>query len=94
MPEGIKFDDEKLDWDLLPMDVMEGAVKVLMHGAKKYSPDNWKYVLPKKRYYNACMRHLSAWHKGEKKDESGMPHLDHALCSLIFLAWHDMKESA
>ena len=92
-PIGIKHDKEKDAWSLLPLEVLRDVVKVLMLGAKKYSPDNWKYVLPKERYFDACLRHLTAWQAGEKKDpESGLSPLAHAICCLIFLLWHDKHE--
>lgn len=90
---GIKFDKEKLQWHLLPMKVLEPVMRVLMFGAKKYAPDNWMHVKPKSRYYDACMRHMTAWQSGEINDkETGENHLAHAIASLIFLLWHDRQE--
>ena len=38
----------------------------------------------------ACHRHLQAWWSGERLDkESGLPHLAHAVCCLLFLMWGD-----
>lgn len=91
--QGIKYDQEKTRWSLLPMDVMDTVVRVLMHGSRKYEDNNWMKVIPKERYYDACVRHISAWQQGEKMDqESGLPHLAHAICCLIFLLWHDNNE--
>ncbi len=91
--EGIKFDKEKDQWTLLPFEAMRPVVRVLMHGARKYAPDNWKFVKPKERYFDACIRHLTAWQSGERLDpESGQPHLAHAICCLIFLLWHDNEK--
>ncbi len=90
LKKGIKFDKNKLIWSLLPLTVLRDVVKVLMLGAKKYAPNNWKYVKPAIRYFDACMRHLDAWQGGERQDpESGLSHLAHAICCLIFLLWHE-----
>jgi hypothetical protein len=90
---GLKFDQAKPDWSLLPLDVMEEAVKVLTAGAKTYGRDNWKLVTPNTRYLSACLRHLTKWQAGEKIDkDSCSPHLAHAICSLVFLLWMDMKK--
>ena len=53
--------------------------------------DNWQQVdNAKERYFNACHRHLQAWWSGERLDsESGLPHLAHAVCCLLFLMWGD-----
>jgi len=89
--EGRKDDAGKPEWSLMPMGSIEQVLGVLMHGKKKYSADNWKKVPDAKdRYFNAAMRHLMAWHKGEKQDqESGLAHLAHAACCLLFLMWVD-----
>ena len=63
---GIKRDDDKIKWSLLPLKPVEEIVKVLMFGAKKYEPDNWKHVEPHERYWDAAIRHLAAWKEGEK----------------------------
>lgn len=86
---GMKFDDDKPRWELLPYEEMEDIVKVLTFGAKKYDDDNWQRVEPfNKRYFGAFMRHLIAWWTGKKKDpQSGMSHLAHAACNLLFLMW-------
>ena len=91
--ESKKFDDSKARWDLLDIDFVEGIVKVLTYGAKKYEDNNWRGLVDKNgsdRYYAALMRHIAAWRQGEKTDpESTLPHLYHAACGLYFLAHFD-----
>lgn len=95
MDKGIKYDDEKLCWNLLPFEQLEEVTEVLQLGAKKYAPDNWKYVQPyRERYFNATIRHIMAWWKGERLDpETGKSHLAHAVCCLLFMMWHDKERS-
>lgn len=91
--QGIKFDDKKLSWLLLPWNPMRDVVRVLEYGARKYAPDNWKHVKPKERYIDAAFRHLIARAAGEiSDDETGLPHAAHAVCCLLFLMWHDSQE--
>lgn len=92
MEEGTKLDEDKLRYDLYPVNAYKGATKVLTFGAKKYAPNNWKLVKPKSRYYAALIRHLTAQIEYEENggtglavdDETKLPHLDHAQCCLIF----------
>lgn len=89
LEKGIKFDQGKLLWNLVPWKEMEGVVRVLMGGAKKYSPDNWKYVDPE-RYKDAILRHVIAYLGGEIIDpDSGEHHMSHVICNALFIAWHD-----
>lgn len=68
------------------------VVDVLTFGAAKYDDDNWKNVEPK-RYTDALYRHLNAHHKGEANDaESGLPHLAHAACCVLFLLHHEVNK--
>lgn len=92
---GRKFDGDKEQFSLLPTGVLKPVLKVLGFGAKKYAKDNWKYVdNARERYFNAAMRHLTAWWEGEKKDpETGESHLAHTVCCLFFLLWLDNKEN-
>lgn len=88
---GVKFDQDKPRWSLLPQGVIAAVVRVLTFGAKKYSPDNWKKIEPV-RYEDAAMRHFDAWRNGEKRDpETGESHLAHAVCCLLFLLWFDLN---
>lgn len=84
---GKKFDQGKTEFHLMPVQSLELINKVLMYGAKKYGAENWRNVdNHEPRYYNAAMRHMQAWLNNEVIDpESGLPHLAHAICSLIFL---------
>ena len=84
---GKKTDKNKPRWDLVPFDALEGMVNVLTFGANKYEPDNWKKV-EMWRYRGALMRHWVAWLSGEDLDpETGLHHLDHMMCNLIFIRW-------
>lgn len=95
MKKGVKYDENKLRYDLMPVESFKGIVEVLTFGAKKYSDNNWKKVLnPKNRYYAATIRHLELWRYGEKNDiESGLLHLQHAATCIIFLLWFEIKDS-
>lgn len=90
---GIKYDTDKLRWDLLDVDFPEGIVKVLTFGAKKYDPNNWRKLVDNngtERCYAAFMRHMVEWRKGNKVDpETGIPHIFHAACNLYFLQYYD-----
>lgn len=89
-----KSDQGKLAWDLLPLDALEGIVKVLEFGAQKYSADSWKLVEDARRRYKAAMRrHQVAIDAGEVNDaETGLPHIYHVACNAMFLCWFEGKE--
>ena len=91
-PLGRKFDGGKLEYGLLPPYALEETVKVLTFGAQKYERNNWIHVEDApRRYFDALQRHLSAWKKGEQVDpESGLHHLAHAMCCLMFLYERDV----
>jgi hypothetical protein len=67
-------------------------VKVLEFGKQKYAKDNWQKVAnSRERYLDATFRHLIAYIEGEKVDkESGLHHLAHATCCLLFILWFDL----
>jgi len=87
----MKFDGRKPRWSLLPKGAVLQIIEVLEFGAVKYAENNWQRVENgRQRYYDALMRHMEAWWLGEKTDpESGLSHLAHAGCCLVFLLWLD-----
>jgi hypothetical protein len=93
MQEGIKYDAGKPEFSLLPPYALEEVAKVLTFGAKKYKPDNWRYVPGgEKRYHDALYRHLVEYTKGNKiDDETGLHHLAHAVCCAMFIIDADVS---
>ncbi len=88
----VKYDSGKLKWSLLPLKAIAQVVSVLNMGAAKYGANNWKKGLDDfdNRYFDAAVRHIMAWKSGEEKDpESGLHHLAHAVCCLLFLIWRN-----
>lgn len=91
---GEKHDTGKWRFSLIPWQSLLEVILVLEFGAKKYAVDNWKKVPEsRERYFDATMRHLTSWFQGEKEDsETGLNHLAHAICCLLFLLWFDKQE--
>lgn len=94
MPEtllqGVKDDADKCRLDLLSPAFLENTADVLTYGAAKYEAHNWTKGINYSRVFGAMMRHLWAWWRGVKFDpESGLPHLAHAACCLMFLMHYD-----
>lgn len=91
----VKRDDDKAPMAILADtgSALSGVARVMAHGANKYSRENWRNVNDKERYVSAALRHIFAYAQGERRDsESGLDHLDHAICSLLFLSEIDKTE--
>lgn len=83
---GKKLDDDKPRIDLVTPEFIEAVAEVMSFGAVKYTAHNWRGGINYSRCYAALLRHILAWQRGEDKDpESGLPHLAHAACSIMFL---------
>lgn len=89
---GTKHDQGKAPWGLLPWDALGAAVRVLAFGRDKYGARNWEKGMDWSRPWEAAIRHLTAWHMGEKADpETGFSHLAHALCCVLFLVAYEIR---
>ncbi len=88
----IKNDAGKAPWHLLPYDALGLIALVLAAGAAKYPPRNWENGADYSRFFSALMRHLTAWWGGERSDpETGLPHLAHAGCCILFLIAYEAR---
>lgn len=84
---GRKDDADKPDWSLLPFAAVGQVVRALDYGARRYGVDNWQQVPnARRRYFAALCRHAVRWFSGERYDkDSGLHHLAHAACCVLFL---------
>lgn len=84
--DGKKYDGEKPQMYLLPPKSMLEVSRVLTFGARKYDPENWRKLENlQNRYSSAALRHIFAHIDGSKlDDDSGLSHLAHAICCLLF----------
>lgn len=88
--------DDKLRWDLLPLDLVEKVVEVFHMGAKKYEPNSWQGLENGfNRYKSAFFRHLVAFEKGQTTDpESGLNHMAHAAWNALAMLHFAIKEQS
>jgi hypothetical protein len=84
--EGVKYDDGKLRFDLIPAIPLEQVAAVYTFGAGKYEDHNWRKGLKFSRVFAATLRHLWAFWRGEDNDpETGIPHPAHAAWGCLTL---------
>ena len=85
----IKRDGGKPEPSLVPW----AAIKVRRYGIDKYgAAESWRDVEPH-RWIDAALRHIYAYIDGEETDESGLPHMWHALTSLaLFVAGQEQRK--
>ena len=90
-PIGTKYDQDKLQYSLIPPYALEQIAKNLTVGLKKYKErNNWKKVQDaEQRYLDALYRHLEAHRRGEVYDPDSsvpdMPHLAAVAVNAMFL---------
>ena len=83
---GLKHDQGKLRYDLIPPDALEEIAKIYTFGAEKYGDRNWEKGLRWGRVFGAVFRHFIAWAKGEDADEeTGLHPLAHAAWGCLTL---------
>lgn len=91
--KGLKndFKDDKLRWDLLPMEEIEDVVRVYHAGAKKYSENSWQNLENGfDRYRSALLRHMMEYMKGERIDpDTGCYHLAQVVWNGLAMLWFD-----
>ena len=88
------YADNKLRWDLLPLDLVEKIVEVHHFGSLKYAPNTWKGLEDgENRYRAALLRHLVAHEKGDLRDkESGLLHAAHLAWNAIALLYFAIEK--
>lgn len=88
------FKDDKLRWDLLPLEEIEEVVRVLHAGAKKYGPNRWQNLPDAYNRYKAAMfRHLIEVEKGNAVDEdTGCLHIAQVVTNALFMLYTKRKE--
>lgn len=88
LTQGVKHDSNKSPMDLLPFDSLDEIAKVLAFGEIKYAAGNWANGISTRRLISATMRHILQFNSGEDNDpESGLSHLAHAGCNIVFALW-------
>ncbi len=90
---GVKFDQDKPRWALLPSEALEEVVKVYTFGAKKYAENNWRKGMLWSRTFSAIMRHSWAFWKGETFDpETGLHHMAHVAFGCLTLIEYEKTQ--
>jgi len=83
---GARYNDGKPNFSLIPLVTLEDEARVWSYGERKYAAWNWAKGMPWSVPLACALRHISAWQRGEENDEeSGLPHLAHAMCNLRML---------
>jgi hypothetical protein len=91
--EGVKYDNEKAPYHLLPPELLQGVSEVLQFGARKYATRNWELGMDWSRCFSALMRHMWAWWRGETLDpETKLSHLKHAAACVAFLIAYEERK--
>lgn len=86
--KGLRFNEGKPRWGLVPQSSLIPMVRVLEFGANKYGNKNWQKGLPVMEICESLKRHLDAFMEGEDNDkESGISHIGHIQCNAMFLQW-------
>lgn len=86
----VKHDSGKPPMSLLSTKALVEVAKVLDFGCQKYSEHNWRKGFKWSRLLDAAQRHVTSFIDGESKDpETGLSHIAHAMCMLMFLLEHE-----
>ena len=92
---GTKYDTnkkEKPSLALLPTQPLMEIARVLDFGKEKYAAHNWRNGIAQERLHSAALRHILASNEGQNLDsESGLLHLAHAACCILFLLEQQLR---
>lgn len=89
---GVKYDQDKTRYDLIPTDAEKEVADVFTHGYNKYGDVNLRGGIKYSRLYAACRRHMEAFRAGERLDESGRHHIAHAIANLMMILHFELAD--
>lgn len=78
---------KKVPFSTLPVLPAAEAGLAMLEGALKYGRHNYRAIgVRGSVYYDACLRHLTAWWEGQDIDpDSGLPHIAKAIACLFVM---------
>lgn len=83
---GLRFNEGKIRFDLIPSFANEQFARVLTAGANKYGDHNWQKGMNWSTVIASMERHVAAMKRGEDFDpETGEYHSAHIMCNAAFL---------
>ena len=83
---GLRYNSDKLRYDLIPPLANRECAKVWTESLGKYPENNWEKGMPWTEVIASAMRHLEAIRMGEDIDkESGLLHAAHLQCNAAML---------
>jgi hypothetical protein len=89
---GMKFNQKKLRYELIPFVSLDQLAAVFTFGALKYEDHNWKGMDPVEGIEwcrAAMMRHVSKLEQGQEIDpDSGLNHWAHICWNAVACLWH------
>ena len=89
--KALRYNQGKPKWSLVHFKSLEPMVRVLMYGADKYAPDNWKKGLDRKEILDSMQRHLAQLIDGQEIDEeSNLHHIGHIMCNCLFYSYFNV----
>jgi hypothetical protein len=89
---GVRHDEGKTRFDLLPADALFEVARVFTEGAKKYDSRNWEKGMAWNKHFAAMQRHLWKWEMGQSIDEeSQLNHLAHAAFGCLALLAYELR---
>lgn len=84
--KGLRFNQGKTRYDLVPNFAQEQYAKVLTKGSEKYAERNWELGMKWSKVLASLKRHIAAFENGEDYDkETGLLHMAHVMCNAAFL---------
>ena len=87
---GLRFDDKKPRFDLIPTYPMFQLARLFAFGTKKYAERNWEKGMPWSKVIAPLQRHLCNWMAGEDNDdETGLSHMIHVAWNAMVLVEYE-----
>lgn len=91
---GIKYDQEKEKFALLPWDAVREVARVFTIGAKKYEDRNWEKGLAYSRIFSSTQRHLTSWFQDRETldpDGTGLRQIAQACWGCLVLLAFELR---
>lgn len=91
---GVKYDEGKPSFALIPWDAMFEVARVFTEGAKKYEPRNWEKGLAYSRVFSSTQRHLTSWFQHRETydpDGTSLRQISQAVWGCLVLLAYELR---